>query len=45
MYESADGKLYVAENNGTIDILQHDAIIKRPLSNDQMSSYLVEIRI
>lgn len=29
LYESADGKLYVAENNGTVDILQHDAILKK----------------
>ena|SRR5688572_26396185 len=29
MYESADGKVYVAENNGTVDILQHDAIVKK----------------
>ena len=29
MYESPDGKLYVAENNGTVDILQQDAIMKK----------------
>jgi ligand-binding sensor domain-containing protein/two-component sensor histidine kinase len=29
MYESPDGKLYVAENNGTVDILQQDAIIEK----------------
>jgi ligand-binding sensor domain-containing protein/signal transduction histidine kinase len=29
MYESPDKKLYVAENNGTVDILQHDAIIEK----------------
>jgi ligand-binding sensor domain-containing protein/two-component sensor histidine kinase len=29
LYESPDGKLYVAENNGTVDILQHDEIIKK----------------
>jgi len=29
MYESPDGKLYVAENNGTVDILQQDAIVKK----------------
>ena len=29
LYESADGKLYVAENNGTVDILQHDAIFRK----------------
>lgn len=29
MYESPDGKLYIAENNGTVDILQHDAIEKK----------------
>lgn len=29
VYESPNGKLYVAENNGTIDILQHDAIITK----------------
>ena len=28
MYESPEGKIYVAENGGTVDILQHDAIIK-----------------
>ncbi len=29
MYESPDGKLYVAENNGTVDILQQDVIVKK----------------
>ena len=29
MYESQDGKLYVSENNGTTDILQHDAIVQK----------------
>jgi ligand-binding sensor domain-containing protein/two-component sensor histidine kinase len=29
MYESPDGKLYVAENSGITDILQHDAIVKK----------------
>jgi len=29
MYESPDGKLYVAENIGTVDILQRDGIIKK----------------
>ena len=29
LYESADGKLYVAENDGTVDVLQHDAIIRK----------------
>jgi ligand-binding sensor domain-containing protein/two-component sensor histidine kinase len=29
LYESPDGKLYVAENSGTVDILQHDAIEKK----------------
>lgn len=29
MYESPDGKLYVAENSGTTDILQQDAIVKK----------------
>ncbi len=29
IYESPDGKLYVAENSGTTDILQHDAIAKK----------------
>ncbi|MEJ7673776.1 MAG: two-component regulator propeller domain-containing protein [Chitinophagaceae bacterium] len=29
MYELADGKLYVAENDGTVDILQQDAIVKK----------------
>jgi ligand-binding sensor domain-containing protein/two-component sensor histidine kinase len=28
MHESPDGKLYVAENSGTIDILQNDIIVK-----------------
>jgi ligand-binding sensor domain-containing protein/two-component sensor histidine kinase len=29
MYESTDGKLYVTENNGCIDILQNDLIVKK----------------
>jgi ligand-binding sensor domain-containing protein/two-component sensor histidine kinase len=29
MYESPDGKLYLAENSGTVDILQHDAVFKK----------------
>ncbi len=29
LYESPDGKLYVSENGGTTDILQHDAIAKK----------------
>jgi ligand-binding sensor domain-containing protein len=29
MYESADGKLYVAENNGSVDILQQNAILQK----------------
>ena len=29
MYESPEGKLYVAENSGTTDILQQDAIVKK----------------
>lgn len=29
MYESPDGKLYVAGNNGTVDLLQHDAVVKK----------------
>lgn len=29
LYESPDGKLYVAENGGMVDILQHDAILKK----------------
>lgn len=29
MYEAEDGKLYVAENNGAVDILQQDAIAKK----------------
>jgi len=29
MYQSADGKLYVAENNGTVDILLQDVIIQK----------------
>src|SRR5258705_3805675 len=33
MYESPDGKLYVAENNGAVDILQRDAIVKKEAFN------------
>ena len=29
MYESPDGKLYVAGNNGTVDLLQQDAVVKK----------------
>ena len=29
IYESPDSKLYVAENNGTVDILQHDIVFKK----------------
>ena len=29
MYESSDGKLYVAENNGSTDILQQNSIVKK----------------
>ena len=29
IYESSDGKLYAAENNGVVDILQYDAIVKK----------------
>ena len=29
MLELVDGKLYVAENDGTVDILQQDAIVKK----------------
>jgi ligand-binding sensor domain-containing protein len=29
MYESPDGKLYVAENGGTTDILQQDAVVQK----------------
>jgi ligand-binding sensor domain-containing protein/two-component sensor histidine kinase len=29
LYESSDEKLYVAENNGMVDILQQDAIVKK----------------
>lgn len=29
IYESGDEKLYIAENNGAVDILQHDAITKK----------------
>ena len=29
LYESPDGKLYLAENNGTVDILQHDVVFKK----------------
>ena len=29
IYESEDAKLYVAENNGNIDILEHNAIVKK----------------
>ncbi|MBL0155372.1 MAG: hypothetical protein IPP93_18640 [Chitinophagaceae bacterium] len=28
IYESADGKLYLAENNGTVDVLQEDVMLK-----------------
>ena len=34
IYESADGKLYVAENNGAVDILQQDAIVKKAAFRD-----------
>src|SRR6476659_2615689 len=33
MYESPEGKLFVAENNGDVDILQRDAIAKRSAFN------------
>ena len=29
MYESPDGKLYLAENNGMVDILQNDVVFKK----------------
>src|SRR5258705_3433278 len=29
IYETADGKIYVAENNGDVDIIQHDVIIQK----------------
>jgi len=42
MYESPDGKLYVAENGGTTDILQHDAIInKSAFSNVVINQFIV----
>src|SRR5262245_36947790 len=34
LYESIDGKLYVAENNGEIDILQNNAILKKAAFHD-----------
>ena len=30
LYEDEDGKLYVAENDGSIDVIQHDRVIKNP---------------
>lgn len=29
MYESAGGKLYVAQNNGSVDLLQNDAVVQK----------------
>ena len=29
MYESPDGRLYVAENDGSVDVLQQDAVVKK----------------
>lgn len=31
MYQTPDGKLYVAQNNGAVDLLQNDAIVKKGL--------------